>query len=119
MLKMNRETLQTIVLAILGSTGLWTLISTVINRLLDKKSARSRILLGLGHDKIIYLGEKYISRGWVTTDEYENLYDYLYVPYSKMGGNGTAKKLVEEVQRLPIRKVQVTEQTTAAPRARK
>lgn len=30
--------------------------------------------------------------------------DYLYAPYEKMGGNGSAKRMMEEVRRLPIRK---------------
>ena len=66
------------------------------------------MLIGLGHDRIIYLGLCYIERGWVTQDEYENLNDYLYDPYSQLGGNGSAKKIIEEVNKLPIRKVAVT-----------
>ena len=37
-----------------------------------------------------------------TKDEYENLYEYLYKPYSALGGNGSAKKVMEEVNKLPI-----------------
>ena len=61
------------------------------------------MILGLVHDRIIYLCQKYISRGWITKDEYEDLHDYLYVPYKDMGGNGTAEKLMKEVDRLPVR----------------
>lgn len=39
------------------------------------------MLKGLGHDRICYLGECYIQRGYITKDEYENLHDYLYLPY--------------------------------------
>lgn len=46
----------------------------------------------------------YIERGSITQDEFENLYEYLYKPYVEMGGNGSAKRIMEEVQRLPIRK---------------
>ena len=60
------------------------------------------MLLGLAHDKIMYLGSKYIERGRITQGEYENLYKYLYEPYKKMGGNGTAERLMTEVNRLPI-----------------
>ena len=62
------------------------------------------MLIGLGHDRIVYLGMKYIDRGYITHDEYENLYEYLYKPYEKMGGNGSAKRIMDEVSRLPIRK---------------
>ena len=61
------------------------------------------MLIGLGHDRIIYLGMTYIDRGWITQDEFENLYDYLYKPYEAMGGNGSARQVIENVKRLPIR----------------
>lgn len=43
----------------------------------------------------------YINRGYITPDEYENLYDYLYKPYEKLGGNGSAKRLMNKVEKLP------------------
>lgn len=61
----------------------------------------SNAVMGLGHDKITYLAGKYIQRGGITQDEYQNLNDYLYKPYMKLGGNGTAKKNMEEVNKLP------------------
>ena len=61
--------------------------------------------MGLGHDRIVYLGLKYIERGYIiTVDEYENLYEYLYKPYEKMGGNGSAARIMEEVKKLPSKK---------------
>lgn len=51
----------------------------------------------------------YIDRGWITQDEYENLHDYLYKPYEKMGGNGSAKKVMSEVNKLPIHKSTYTQ----------
>jgi hypothetical protein len=44
-----------------------------------------------------------LHRGWITPDELENLNDYLYVPYTKMKGNGSAKKYMEDVFKLKIR----------------
>ena len=60
------------------------------------------MLVGLAHDRIVYIGIQYIERGYITRDEYENLHDYLYVPYSKLGGNGSAKRVMDEVDKLPI-----------------
>lgn len=85
--------------SVLASTGLWTL----IQRKLEKKDSRSKMILGLGHDKIMTLGMKYIERGWITYEEYEDLYKYLYRPYLAMGGNGSAKRIMDEVDRLPIK----------------
>lgn len=61
------------------------------------------MLVGLAHDRILFLGMHYVDRGFITQDEYENLHDYLYVPYEKMGGNGSAKRVMAEVEKLPIR----------------
>jgi hypothetical protein len=63
----------------------------------------TQMLIGLGHDRIVYLGVCYIERGWLTQAEYENIVDYLYKPYSQMGGNGTAEKIINEIRALPIR----------------
>lgn len=54
----------------------------------------------------LYHGEKrkQHSRGYITQDEYENLRVYLYEPYAKLGGNGSAKRIMQEVDRLPIHK---------------
>lgn len=100
---MGRETIVTIVLAIFGSTGFWAFLTFLITKVTDKKSAKNRMILGLGHDRIVFLCEKYLDQGWVTSDDLENLNDYLYDPYIKMGGNGTAKKLMADVMKLPIR----------------
>ena len=61
------------------------------------------MLLGIAHDRIMYLGMKYIERGFITKDEYENLDVYLYSPYKKLGGNGACERVIDEVKRLPIR----------------
>lgn len=51
---------------------------------------------------MVALGMTYIERGWITKDEYENLSDYLYEPYKALGGNGSAKRVMEGVNRLKI-----------------
>lgn len=38
------------------------------------------------------------------TPDYENLYEYLYKPYEKLGGNGSAKRIMTEVDQLAIHK---------------
>lgn len=98
------EVVLTILGAFLASSGFWAWIQSRSNR----KSANTRMILGLGHDRIIYLCEKYIERGWISSDEYENLNDYLYEPYLKMGGNGTAKRLMALVENLPTKEVKYT-----------
>ena len=88
-----------ILIAVLASSGFWTLIT----KLTDRKDVKNQMLVGLAHDRILYLGMAYVERGYITQDEYENLHDYLYVPYEKMGGNGSAKRVMNEVEKLPIK----------------
>jgi len=90
-----------LVAAVLTSSGLWA----VIARRADKGDAQRKMLVGLAHDRIVHLGMAYVDRGYITQDEYENLNDYLYAPYEKMGGNGSAKRVMEEVRRLPMHKM--------------
>lgn len=49
-----------------------------------------RHFVGVVHDLIIHLCMVYVTRWYITQDEYENLNDYLYQPYEKMGGTLTA-----------------------------
>lgn len=89
----------TIFTSVLASSGLWAFLGSR----LDRHSAEKEMLIGLGHDRIMYLGMRYIERGWITHDEYENLNTYLYEPYKKLGGNGSALRVMQEVNKLPIR----------------
>lgn len=91
--------LLTALASVLASTGFWTFLQSRMN----KKSLTRKMLLGLAHDRIIDLCMEYIARESVTHDELENLLDYLYDPYVQMGGNGSAKRLVEIVKSLPVR----------------
>lgn len=103
------ETLLAIVAAVFGSTGFWALLTAIYNAHSKKVSIEGKMLRGLAHDRIIELGESYLARGYITTDEYENLHDYLFLPYRELGGNGTAAKIIEDIKRLPIRKGELHE----------
>lgn len=94
------QVLTSVLIALISSTGLWSYIANYRN----KHDAKTRLLIGLAHDRIIYLGTMYIDRGYITPDEYENLHDYLYAPYAENGGNGSAKRVMEQVKSLPIKK---------------
>ena len=83
---------------LLASAGFWAFVTKVI----DKKSAKTKLLLGLAHGQIMSLGMTYIQRGSITKCEYEDLYKYYYEPYKKMGGNGTAERLMKEIDKLKI-----------------
>lgn len=93
------ELLVTVVSTALASSGLWAFIGSRK----QKNTAERRLLIGLAHDRIVYLGLKYIERGYITQDEYENLNDYLFKPYHDDGGNGSAERVMETVRKLPFR----------------
>ena len=95
---MKEDTLLTIVITLLASSGFWAFVLAVF----EKYNVKNKMLLGLGHDRIIFLGMKYVEKGEITRGEYENLNEYLYKPYKKMGGNGTAERLMQEVNKLKI-----------------
>lgn len=90
----------TIFSSVLASSGLWA----YLQKKSEQKDVKTEMLIGLAHDRIMYLGMSYIDRGCVTQDEYENLRVYLYEPYERMGGNGSAKRIMQEVDKLPIHK---------------
>lgn len=102
-----------IVTSLITSQGLWNHISTKSR----KDSAEADLLLGLGHTRIMNLCGKYIKRGWITPEEYEDLITYLYKPYLELGGNGTVKKMVEnEINRLPIHHINMSLEQAEANR---
>jgi len=107
--------ISTIIGAIFGGSGV-TFLTFLIQRhdrktdkrqeeyteLSRKISEIADAVKGQGHDRVTYLGGRYIQRGGITKDEYENLYDYIYLPYKALGGNGTAEKVMKDVDNLPI-----------------
>lgn len=92
------KTAVTILVTLLGSAGFWGFLEARRK----KNDANTRLLVGIAHDRITYLGMKYVERGSITRDEYENLNDYLFEPYTAAGGNGSAKRVMEEVKKLPL-----------------
>lgn len=94
--------LVTIVCSMFASSGLWAIIA----KKAEKKDSRTALIIGLAHDRIMGLGMMYLERGWMTPDEYENLTRYLYEPYAKLGGNGSAERIIREVnEKVEIRSV--------------
>lgn len=90
--------LLTAVISAIGSSGL----TVYLVKRLERKDAKSRILLGLAHDRLMSLGQEFIEREGITADEYENMSKYLYEPYKAMGGNGAVERIMGEVNKLPI-----------------
>ena len=102
------EFLIPIVITTIASSGFWLWLG---NRT-QKKSLQTELLIGLAHDRLVTLGLQYITRGWITQDEYENLNVYLFRPYEKLGGNGSVHRIMLEIDKLPIRKEKSIDKVT-------
>ena len=96
-----------ILVAIIGSNALFTFVQFLITRHDNAKNALSQhekaqndMLIGLGHDKLLYLTDKFVQRGGITLKERRNL-DYLYKPYHVAGGNGDCQIGYEACEKLP------------------
>lgn len=92
------QSLITVLAAVGASSGFWLYLESRRN---TGRNTR-KLLMGIAHDRIVTLCMRYISRGYILQEEYENLHDFLYKPYMEMGGNGTAIRLMKEVDLLPI-----------------
>ena len=51
--------------SVLASSGLWA----YLQKKSEQKDVKTEMLIGLAHDRIMYLGMSYIDRGCVTQDE--------------------------------------------------
>lgn len=85
--------------SVTASSGFWAWIM----KRNEQKSSTTRLIRGLARREIIAEGLRYIDRGWVSKDEYEEFDTYLFGPYFELGGNGLAEKIVAEVRKLSIR----------------
>lgn len=85
------------VTALLGSSGIWMWVKTKT----DRNSSEDQLLLTVARSQLVDLGRKYLKRGYITMDEYEE-YEDQYKLYSDLGGNGLARRIFEQVDELPM-----------------
>ena len=110
---MGEQQLITLIVAMFASTGFWAFVRTIYeHRCEKKKEAQHKVsyelvedlrkaILGVMHTMIFSLGNEYVARDEITLDEYDN-FMVLYKPYEKLGGNGTGKKLKDEVEKVKL-----------------
>lgn len=68
---------------------------------MQDRKAVSRALL---HHEIFQTAKEALKNGSITEYELENL-EELYLPYKKIGGNGTAEKLYSDCLKLPVKDI--------------
>ena len=101
---MKQDIIVALIVAVFASTGFWSFLQTWITNKSKSKTLELKLILGLAFIKIVAQCEFYIQRGWIDTEEYKELNHYLFEPYQALGGDGTAARLIKEVESLPIRK---------------
>lgn len=85
------------VTALLGGSGIWAWIKTRTER----NDSEDRLLLQVAKNQLVYQGRKYLKRGYITMDEYEE-YESEFKAYASLGGNGLARRIFVQVDELPM-----------------
>lgn len=105
------EIVLAIVAALFGSTGLSTIVMTILKRHWDKKDKKEQgdpridALVTAQKvtmiDRVRWLGSHYIDDGQISLDDKENLKD-MHDAYKALGGNGHLDTVMQEVEKLPV-----------------
>ena len=97
----NRDAIEKMSEAIEKLTANDTVIAESLKSIADKQDIMASANVGMIHNTLIRFTDPIIARGVVTYDELATL-DSLYVPYSKLGGNGECKRRYNDVNKLKI-----------------
>lgn len=99
----------TIILAVIGSSGIASIVVACLQRHWSKKDkgdARIDALVEAQQvmmiDRVRYLGRNYIKNGYVALQDKENLCS-MYAAYKALGGNGHLETIMSEVDRLEVK----------------
>lgn len=86
-----------VVTTLLGGSGIWAWMKTRTER----NNSEDKLLLQVARNQLVSQGRFYLNRGYITMDEYEE-YESEYAIYSRLGGNGLARRVFKQVDELPI-----------------
>lgn len=86
-----------VVTTLLGGSGIWAWIKTRT----EHNDSEDKLLLQVARNQLVSQGRYYLNRGYITMDEYEE-YESEYAIYSRLGGNGLARRVFKQVDELPI-----------------
>lgn len=86
-----------LITTVLSTPGIWALVKTRTQR----NDSEDKLLLQVAKNQLVNQGRKYLKRGYITMDEYEE-YESEYQVYSALGGNGLARRVFKQVDDLPI-----------------
>ena len=93
-----------IILAILGSSALAAVISGIFGLLVSRQHKENGVAAGvriLLYERIKFLGTRYVEKGYVSNDDYEDLLKMHRVYHNPLKGNGFLDDIMEQVKKLP------------------
>lgn len=76
-------------------------VEQALNKIANSQNELCKAVVGLAHDKLVFMTDKIIERGAITIKEKATL-DSIYIPYQAMGGNSHAKAGYEQSIKLPV-----------------
>lgn len=86
-----------LITTVLSGPGIWAWAKTLTQR----NDSEDKLLLQVAKNQLVAQGRKYLNRGYIMMDEYEE-YESEYKVYSDLGGNGLARRIFEQVDDLPM-----------------
>lgn len=86
-----------LITTVLSCPGIWAWAKTRTQR----NDSEDELLLQVAKNQLVAQGREYLNRGYIAMDEYEE-YESEYRVYSRMGGNGLARRIFEQVDDLPM-----------------
>ena len=99
----------TILLAIIGSSGVSSVIVAVLQHRWAKKETADKRIDALVEaqqvimiDRVRFLGRGYLNAGEINLADKENLRG-MYRAYKALGGNGHLETVMDEVESLPVK----------------
>lgn len=86
-----------LITTVLSGPGIWAWAKTRTQR----NDSEDELLLQVAKNQLVAQGREYLKRGYIMMDEYEE-YESEYRVYSRLGGNGLARRIFEQVDDLPM-----------------
>jgi len=96
--------METIIIAILGSSAFTAIVNAVIELLKNRSGKQSKQNKAVMFSLLFALqtyGEKLINRGKIDAEDYKQFFE-MYAAYKACGGNGFAERIKMEVEALPL-----------------
>lgn len=90
-----------IIMAVVASSGFWQFLQHWWDRKYHKRTKLEDAVMCILHDRVYFLCRSYLGKSSIAHDDYDNL-SKLFQAYSDLGGNGTAQRLMKEVEKLSI-----------------